>query len=107
MTSSTAAAAAPSSPELRYKRLFHPPGPVAPAPLDESPAQLRIESLSSVTPMTPFSDRIARSTPGSRRGSSAGLGGVLDLSGTRGMLRRVKGYKEAEVGAEAESKMLE
>jgi hypothetical protein len=55
--------------------------------------------------MTPFSERMAKSTPGSRRGSSVGLGGVLDLSGTRGMMRRVKGYKEAE--AEAESRMME
>jgi TAG lipase/steryl ester hydrolase/phospholipase A2/LPA acyltransferase len=108
MTSATTPAA-PSSPELRYKRLFHPPGPVAPAPPDEYPAQLHVESLSSVTPMTPFSERMAKSTPGSRRGSSVGMGGVLDLSGTRGMMRRVKGYKEAEAEAEAEaeSKMVE
>jgi TAG lipase/steryl ester hydrolase/phospholipase A2/LPA acyltransferase len=106
MTSATTVAA-PSSPELRYKRLFHPPGPVAPAPPDDFPAQLHVESLSSVTPMTPFSDRMAKSMPGSRRGSSVGLGGVLDLSGTRGMLRRVKGYREAEAEVEAESKIVE
>jgi hypothetical protein len=47
---------------------------------------------------------MAKSTPGSRRGSM-GMGGVLDLSGTRGMMRRVKGYKEAE--ADAESRMME
>jgi hypothetical protein len=57
--------------------------------------------------MTPFSDRMAKSMPGSRRGSSVGLGGVLDLSGTRGMLRRVKGYREAEAEVEAESKIVE
>jgi TAG lipase/steryl ester hydrolase/phospholipase A2/LPA acyltransferase len=111
MTSATATAstapkngsAAPSSPELRYKRLFHPPGPVAPAPPPDLSAQPRIESLSSVTPSTPFSDLVQRSAPGSRRSSGAGLGGVLDLSGTRGMLRRLTSYKEAEAGARAEA----
>jgi TAG lipase/steryl ester hydrolase/phospholipase A2/LPA acyltransferase len=74
---------APSSPELRYKRLFHPPGPIAPDVNVVSPTPNRVESLCSVTPSTPN-----RSPVHSRRGSGAGL--VLDISGARGMLRRKK-----------------
>lgn len=73
----------PSSPELRYKRIFHPPGPVAPEVNVKPPTPTHMESLSSVTPSTPN-----RSPAHSRRGSSAGL--VLDISGARGMLRRKK-----------------
>lgn len=74
---------APSSPELRYKRLFHPPGPIAPDVNVVSPTPNHVESLCSVTPSTPN-----RSPVHSRRGSGAGL--VLDISGARGMLRRKK-----------------
>lgn len=74
-------AAGPSSPELRYKRMFHPPGPVAPEVTVKPPTPTRMESLCSVTPSTPN-----RSPAQSRRGSNAGF--VLDISGARGMLRR-------------------
>jgi TAG lipase/steryl ester hydrolase/phospholipase A2/LPA acyltransferase len=72
MTSATPAA--PSSPELRYKRLFHPPGSVPPeviaAPQDQS------------------------SRPGSRRGSSHFQEPfpTLDRSGTKAMLLRKKSF---------------
>ncbi|KAH5338268.1 hypothetical protein HBI23_011820 [Parastagonospora nodorum] len=64
--------AVPSSPELRYKSLFHPPGPV---PLDTRPAD--VERLS---------------TPSSRRESVHNLVRTpsFDNSGTRGMLMRKK-----------------
>ncbi|KAL5119555.1 Lipase 5 [Pleosporales sp. CAS-2024a] len=81
MTPATAnldsATAAPSSPELRYKRLFHPPP--ASVPLDTRP----METGGSKTPA---------STPGSRRGSDIGLvrNPSFDNSGTRGMLMRKK-----------------
>jgi TAG lipase/steryl ester hydrolase/phospholipase A2/LPA acyltransferase len=78
-----APALAPSSPELRYKRIFHPPGPVAPEVNVKPPTPTHMESLCSVTPSTPN-----RSPAHSRRGSSAGF--VLDISGARGMLRRKK-----------------
>lgn len=75
--------AAPSSPEQRYKRLFHPPGPVAPdvAPIKQS---------------EPYgNDALLDSMPRSRRGSAqgSGLGLVLDPSGTRGMLLRKKSFR--------------
>lgn len=73
----------PSSPELRYKRMFHPPGPVAPEVNIDPPTPSHVETLCSVTPTTPN-----RSPVHSRRGSGAGL--VLDISGARGMLRRKK-----------------
>ncbi|KAF9698900.1 hypothetical protein EKO04_002971 [Ascochyta lentis] len=73
----------PSSPELRYKRLFHPPGPVAPELNVKPPTPNHVESLCSVTPSTPN-----RSPAHSRRSSGAGL--MLDISGARGMLRRKK-----------------
>jgi TAG lipase/steryl ester hydrolase/phospholipase A2/LPA acyltransferase len=82
-TSTNPPAPAPSSPELRYKRIFHPPGPVAPEVNVNPPTPTHMESLCSVTPSTPN-----RSPVHSRRGSSAGL--VLDISGARGMLRRKK-----------------
>ena len=75
--------AGPSSPELRYKRIFHPPGPVTPEVNVKPPTPTHMESLCSVTPSTPN-----RSPAQSRRGSSVGL--VLDISGSRGMLRRKK-----------------
>lgn len=73
----------PSSPELRYKRLFHPPGPVRPEFTVKPPTPNHVESLCSVTPSTPN-----RSPAHSRRGSRADL--VLDISGARGMLLRKK-----------------
>lgn len=73
----------PSSPELRYKRIFHPPGPVAPEVNIDPPTPNHVESLCSVTPSTP-----SASPAHSRRGSSVGL--MLDISGARGMLRRKK-----------------
>lgn len=73
----------PSSPELRYKRLFHPPGPVAPELNLKQPTPSHVESLCSVTASTPN-----RSPAHSRRSSGAGL--MLDISGARGMLRRKK-----------------
>jgi TAG lipase/steryl ester hydrolase/phospholipase A2/LPA acyltransferase len=72
MTPANTTTAAPSSPELRYKRLFHPPGSVLPEP--------------SVI------DSGRNTTPSSRRGSdhhhitAPGIGN----SGTRGMLLRKK-----------------
>lgn len=74
---------APSSPELRYKRLFHPPGPatpdvcVGPPILDGEPA-----------PYANPSPCASRS--GSRRNSGAGL--PFDHSGTRAMLLRKKSF---------------
>lgn len=83
MTPATHNIPAPSSPELRYKRLFHPPGPVAPELGAKPPTTNLVESLYSVTPSTPN-----RSPAHSRRGSGAGV--MLDISGARGMLRRKK-----------------
>lgn len=83
MTPASSQVPIPSSPELRYKRLFHPPGPVAPEVSVKPPTPTHMESLCSVTPSTPN-----RSPAHSRRGSTAGL--VLDISGARGMLRRKK-----------------
>ncbi|KAJ8111119.1 hypothetical protein OPT61_g6213 [Boeremia exigua] len=83
MTPSTNKLPAPSSPELRYKRLFHPPGPVPPELSVDPPTPNHVESLCSVTPSTP-----SASPAHSRRGSSVGL--MLDISGARGMLRRKK-----------------
>ncbi|PSN63193.1 patatin-domain-containing protein [Corynespora cassiicola Philippines] len=158
--------AEPSSPELRYKRLFHPPGPVAPDPSSVDPdlqeeiektvqplAQMypfvqRTESVpenqkvpvpamgttdslpeedlsvfdhsSLPTPaLSPLSTRDDLKAPApssqrklskqekkelkeaerdrkkSRRGSAqgAGLGLMLDISGTRGMMLRKRGSK--------------
>ena len=83
MTPATHNVPAPSSPEVRYKRLFHPPGPVAPEVNVKPPTPTHVESLCSVTPSTPN-----RSPAHSRRGSGTGL--MLDISGARGMLRRKK-----------------
>jgi TAG lipase/steryl ester hydrolase/phospholipase A2/LPA acyltransferase len=78
----------PSSPELRYKRLFHPPGPATPD-VSVGPPVLDVE------PVVPINSTRSPSAsrPGSRRGSAAGLGMTglpADLSGTRGMLLRRK-----------------
>ena len=83
MTPTTHNVPAPSSPELRYKRMFHPPGPVAPELIAKPSVPNLVESLCSVTPPTPN-----RSPAHSRRGSGNGF--VLDISGARGMLRRKK-----------------
>ncbi|KZM19851.1 Lipase 5 [Ascochyta rabiei] len=91
MTPATHNVPPPSSPELRYKRLFHPPGPAAPEVNVKPPTPNHVESLCSVTPSTPN-----RSPAHSRRGSGAGL--MLDISGARGMLRRKKsavGFQES------------
>ncbi|EDU50425.1 triacylglycerol lipase [Pyrenophora tritici-repentis] len=89
MTSATSQSSipnAPSSPELRYKRLFHPPGPATPD-VSVGPPVLDVEPLRYTNP-SPGSSR-----PGSRRGSGVGLGlGVGDHSGTRGMLLRKKSF---------------
>ncbi|KAL1796290.1 hypothetical protein ACET3X_004830 [Alternaria dauci] len=78
----------PSSPELRYKRLFHPPGPATPD-VSVGPPVLDVEPVAMDTTQSPPTSR-----PGSRRSSGAGLGlGLLDdASGTRGMLLRKKSY---------------
>jgi TAG lipase/steryl ester hydrolase/phospholipase A2/LPA acyltransferase len=78
MTSTTSAV--PSSPESRYKRLFHPPGPATP---DVSVGEPLMESTG--VNVSPYASR-----SGSRRGSGAGM--PLDHSGTRGMLLRKKSY---------------
>lgn len=83
MTPATNNVPGPSSPELRYKRLFHPPGPVAPEFTVKPPTPTHVESLCSVTPSTPN-----RSPAHSRRGSGTGM--MLDISGSRGMLLRKK-----------------
>lgn len=70
----------PSSPELRYKRLFHPPGPATPD-ISVGPPQLEPEFV------WPTSSP-ATSRPSSRRNSVTGL--PLDPSGTRAMLMRKK-----------------
>ncbi|CAN9337996.1 unnamed protein product [Alternaria alternata] len=78
----------PSSPELRYKRLFHPPGPATPD-VSVGPPVLDVEPVATNMTRSP-----ATSRPGSRRSSGAGLGLGLpvDASGTRGMLLRKKSY---------------
>ncbi|KAF1939092.1 triacylglycerol lipase [Clathrospora elynae] len=76
---------APSSPESRYKRLFHPSGTATPDPHVGSPISPLAES-----PTIPHSESKFGSRPGSRRGSAAGL--ILDHSGTRGMLLRKKSF---------------
>ncbi|KAF3004090.1 hypothetical protein E8E13_003529 [Curvularia kusanoi] len=91
MTPAASKVSMPSSPELRYKRLFHPPGPVAPDVNINPPTPNYVETLSSVTPSTPN-----RSPVHSRRGSVAGL--VLDISGARGMLRRKKSAMNFQEG---------
>ncbi len=72
----------PSSPELRYKRLFHPPGPATPD-VSVGPPILDVEPIA--TTRSPSASR-----PGSRRGSGSGL--PLDPPGTRGMLLRKLSY---------------
>jgi TAG lipase/steryl ester hydrolase/phospholipase A2/LPA acyltransferase len=79
-TSQSTAGNAPSSPELRYKRLFHPPGPATPD-ISVGPPQLEPEFVWP-TPSP------ATSRPSSRRNSASGL--PLDASGTRAMLMRKK-----------------
>lgn len=79
--------AAPSSPEQRYKRLFHPPEPIAPEVFSAKESEQHVKD--STTTAAPFSD----SMPRSRRGSASGLGLVLDPSGTRGMLLRKKSFR--------------
>jgi len=74
---------APSSPELRYKRLFHPPGPATPD-VSVGPPILDVEPLPHTHP-SPCASR-----PGSRRNSGAGL--PFDHSGTRAMLLRKKSF---------------
>ena len=76
----------PSSPELRYKRLFHPPGPATPD-VSVGPPVLDVEPVPMNTTRSPSVSR-----PGSRRGSGAGLGLPVDPSGTRAMLLRKKSY---------------
>lgn len=78
----------PSSPELRYKRLFHPPGPATPD-VSVGPPVLDVEPVATNMTRSP-----ATSRPGSRRSSGAGLelGLPVDASGTRGMLLRKKSY---------------
>lgn len=68
----------PSSPELRYKRLFHPSGPMATDP----------------PPQSPVAESRPNSRPTSRRGSiqAPGTGVLIDHSGTRGMLLRKKSF---------------
>jgi TAG lipase/steryl ester hydrolase/phospholipase A2/LPA acyltransferase len=78
MTSATSAV--PSSPELRYKRLFHQSGSATP---DVSVGEPVLEATGAN--ISPYISR-----PGSRRGSGAGM--PLDHSGTRGMLLRKKSY---------------
>lgn len=74
---------APSSPELRYKRLFHPPGPATPdvsvGPPPPPPPVLNVEQLHYTNPSP------GNSRPGSRRNS-------FDHSGTRGMVLRRKTF---------------
>jgi TAG lipase/steryl ester hydrolase/phospholipase A2/LPA acyltransferase len=72
----------PSSPELRYKRLFHPPGPATPD-VSVGPPILDVEPIN--TTRSPSASR-----PGSRRGSASGL--PIDPSGTRGMFLRKQSY---------------
>ncbi|KAF1841681.1 triacylglycerol lipase [Cucurbitaria berberidis CBS 394.84] len=91
MTSATGTS--PSSPERRYKRLFHPDGPITPEP-NSGASRLELRDIS--TP--PHTETKSNSRPGSRRGSGGGngstLGLTLDHSGTRGMLLRKKSYKQ-------------
>lgn len=70
----------PSSPERRYKRLFHPPGPATPD-VSVGPPELEPE------PVWPAPSPAA-SRCGSRRNSTSGM--PLDHSGTRAMLLRKK-----------------
>ncbi|CAO2657312.1 Nn.00g034380.m01.CDS01 [Neocucurbitaria sp. VM-36] len=86
MTSTTANA--PSSPELRYKRLFHPIGPIAPDANALAPLSAQREPS---TPSHP--DLKSNSRPNSRRGSINAL--MPDHSGTRGMLLRKKSYQKS------------
>lgn len=93
-------AALPSSPELRYKRLFHPP----PEADGDQPLSTYAESVpetQSIPPaVIPPSDsvpdaelrQVERERRNSRHGSvhGASLGLVLDISGTRGMMLRRK-----------------
>ena len=89
MTSTTTNA--PSSPELRYKRLFHPSAPTTP---DPNPSTL--SSQQREMPTSYYTESKSNSRPGSRRGSAngSGLGPMLDHSGTRGMLLRKKSYQK-------------
>jgi len=81
-TSQSTTGNTPSSPELRYKRLFHPPGPATPD-VSVGPPMLEPEPVwPTPSPST--------SRPGSRRNSASGIS--HDPSGTRGMLMRKKSY---------------
>ena len=93
LTMTSANSNAPSSPELRYKHLFHPQqGPAAPEP-SHNPAMAQHPDGST---MAPFAEPKLNSRPGSRRGSihAQGAGLVLDHSGTRGMLLRKKSFRK-------------
>lgn len=94
LTMTSATANRPSSPELRYKSLFHPSGPIAPDP-DTS----TLATHPTQEPVTPYTEARTTSRPGSRRGSQgSGMGLVLDHSGTRGMLLRKKSSKKMSAG---------
>jgi TAG lipase/steryl ester hydrolase/phospholipase A2/LPA acyltransferase len=85
MTSATPAA--PSSPELRYKKLFHPPGSVAPevttVPQESTEVGLGLRQAG-----------IESSKPRSRRGSGHYQEAfpTFDRSGTKAMLLRKKSF---------------
>lgn len=85
MTSTTSAQ--PSSPELRYKQLFHPPGAVTPDPNDgRSGLHDADEALA-----TPFKELPGE---GRRRSIQTTTGFGFESSGTRGMLMRSLSYKK-------------
>ncbi|KAH7406083.1 acyl transferase/acyl hydrolase/lysophospholipase [Phaeosphaeria sp. MPI-PUGE-AT-0046c] len=83
LSMTSAASAAPSSPELRYKRLFHPPGPAPEDIIASTQEQLVM--------------------PGSRRGSAHESYLISTTnSGTRGMLLRKKSSVKLTPGGTAE-----
>ena len=90
LTMTSANANPPSSPELRYKRLFHPSGSITP----ESKPDVQLSEQREMSTAPPTEPKL-NSRPGSRRGSGNGssLGLMPDHSGTRGMLLRRKSFK--------------
>ena len=85
----------PSSPELQYKRLFHPPGPVEPDPNHSSSALQ--DDVSDTHPLpTPLLSSRSNSRSHSRPGSEHGLGvsTILNHSGTKGLLSRKRSIKQ-------------
>lgn len=95
LTMTSAHPKTPSSPELRYKRMFHLPGPVTPD--SYSHVDTRYAADDSMPLSTPQSESRSHSRSHSRRSSEQGAP-ILDQSGTRGMLLRKRSFQHLGPG---------